>query len=147
MWKSVLTSRPRLTCRRSPRYCLLWPRCGSWEAVRVVDVGEEVGTVINEGAQIELKALDQALGHLFFKFQDVIGCDPIHVVPKVLCGQGSRVGGKQTGQSGLAVPVSEPQFGAGGHGTINGGQQQVLPSGQSLPAFAGQDGIQQGNQV
>src|ERR1039458_8927702 len=33
---SALTSRPRLTWRRSPRFCLLCPRCGSSAGVRVL---------------------------------------------------------------------------------------------------------------
>jgi len=31
-----------------------------------------------------LKPLDEALGDLFFAFQDVIGGDQIHMVPEVL---------------------------------------------------------------
>src|SRR5712692_9615635 len=29
-----------------------------------VDIGEEVGAVVNQGAEIELKSLDEPLGHL-----------------------------------------------------------------------------------
>ena len=34
-----------------------------------MDVGEEIGAVVDQGAQIELKALDKALGDLFFACQ------------------------------------------------------------------------------
>src|SRR6266700_2366850 len=36
-----------------------------------VDVGEEIGAVVDQGAEIELKTLDEALGHLFFRIR---GC-------------------------------------------------------------------------
>jgi len=37
-----------------------------------IDVGEEIGAVVNQGAEIQLKPLDEALGDLLFAFQDVI---------------------------------------------------------------------------
>ena len=38
-----------------------------------IDVGEEIGAVVDQGAEIELKPLDEALGDLFFEFEDMFG--------------------------------------------------------------------------
>src|SRR5208283_144978 len=45
-----------------------------------VDVGEEIGAVVDQGVEIELESLDEALGQLLFASEDVLGGDPIHVV-------------------------------------------------------------------
>src|SRR6266566_2138831 len=73
MWKSMLTSRPRLTCRRSPRFCLLWPRWGEFRRGAGVDVGEEIRTVVDQGPQVEVETLDQPLIHLLLKGSHVLG--------------------------------------------------------------------------
>jgi hypothetical protein len=49
-----------------------------------IDVGKEIGAVVDQGAEIQLKPLDEALGDLFFAFEDMVGSDRIHVVPEVL---------------------------------------------------------------
>ena len=49
-----------------------------------VDVGEEIGAIVDQGAEIELKPLDETLRQLSFEFEDVLGTDHIHVVPEVL---------------------------------------------------------------
>jgi hypothetical protein len=38
-----------------------------------IDVGEEIGAVVDQGAEIQLEPLDEALGDLFFAFEDVFG--------------------------------------------------------------------------
>ena len=40
--------------------------------------------VVDQGTEIKLKALDKALGDLFFAFEDMFGGDQIHMVPEVL---------------------------------------------------------------
>ena len=49
-----------------------------------IDVGEEIGAVVDEGVEIQLKALDQVPGNLFFAFEDMFRGDQIHMVPEVL---------------------------------------------------------------
>ena len=49
-----------------------------------IDEGEEIGAVVDQGAEIQLKALNEALGDLFLAFEDVFGSDQIHMVPEVL---------------------------------------------------------------
>jgi hypothetical protein len=94
-----------------------------------------------------LKPLDEALGDLFFAFEDVIGGDQIHMVPEALGGQRGRIGGQQTSQDRLAVPVSKVHFAGGGHRTIDGSQEQVLPEGDALVAFGRKDGIEQLDEI
>src|SRR2546422_1549824 len=91
-----------------------------------IDVGEEIGAVVDQSAEIQLKPLDEALGDLFFAFQDVFGGDPIHMVPEVLGGKRGRIGGQQTRQDRLPVPVGELQFAGGRNHAVDGGQEQVL---------------------
>ena len=62
-----------------------------------VDIGEEIGAVIDQGAEIQLKTFDEALGHLLFEFEDVLGGDQIHMVPKALGGKHRRVSGQEAG--------------------------------------------------
>jgi hypothetical protein len=112
-----------------------------------IDVGEEIGAVVDQGAEIQLKPLDEALGDLFFAFEDVIGGDQIHMVPEALGRQRGRIGGQQTSQDRLAVPVSKVHFAGGGNRTIDGSQEQVLPEGDALVAFGRKDGIEQLDEI
>ena len=75
-----------------------------------VDVSEEVGAVVDQGAQVELQALDQPPTDLLLAGGDVIGGDQIHVVPEVLGREPSRVGRQQAAQGRLAKPVGELQL-------------------------------------
>ncbi len=108
---------------------------------------KKLRAVVDERAKIRLKPLDEALGDLFFAFQDVFGSDQIHVVPEVLRGQRGRIGRQQASQDSLAVPVGELQFAGGGNGAIDGGQEQVLPDRESLAALGRKDGIEQLDQI
>lgn len=112
-----------------------------------VDGGEEIGAVVNQGAEIELKPLNEALGDLLFTGEDVFGGDQIHMVPEVLGRQSRRIGGQQAGQGGLPVPVVELQFTGGRDGAVDGGQQQILPEGEALVALGGENGIQQRDEI
>jgi hypothetical protein len=38
-----------------------------------IDVGEEISAVVDQGAEIQLKPLDEALGDLFLAFEDMFG--------------------------------------------------------------------------
>ncbi len=49
-----------------------------------VDVGEEIRAVVDQGAQVEVEALDQPLIHLLLKDGHVLGRDLVHMVPEVL---------------------------------------------------------------
>jgi hypothetical protein len=112
-----------------------------------INVGEEISAVVDQRAKIQLKPLDEALGDLFFAFQDVLGSDQIHMVPEVLRRQRGRVGRQQTSQDSLAVPVGELEFAGGGNGAVDGGEEQVLPDREALMAFGGKDGIEQLDQI
>ena len=46
--------------------------------------GAEISAVVDQGAEIQLKPLDEALSDLSFAFEDVFGGDQIHMVPEVL---------------------------------------------------------------
>src|ERR1035438_2936082 len=52
-----------------------------------VDVGEEVGAVVNQGTEIELKSSTSSASHLSLELQDLVGGDEVHVVPEVLGGE------------------------------------------------------------
>jgi len=112
-----------------------------------VDVGEEIGAVVDQGAEIQLKPLDEALGDLLFAFEDVFGGDQIHMVPEVLRRQRGRIGGQQASQDRLPVPVGELQFAGGGDRAVDGGQQQVPADGEALVAPGREDGIEQREQI
>src|SRR4029077_13066403 len=62
-----------------------------------VDVGEEVGAVVDQSAEIELKTLDEPLGHLAFELQNLVGGDEVHVVPEVLGGETGGIDREQAG--------------------------------------------------
>ena len=62
----------------------IMPALGKFGRGAGIDVGEEIGAVVDQGAEIQLKPLDEALGDLFFAFEDVFGGDQIHMVPEVL---------------------------------------------------------------
>ena len=94
-----------------------------------VDVGEEVGAVVNQGAEIELKSLDEPFGHLPLKLQDLVGADEVHVVPEVLGGQQGGFDRQQAGEDGTAVPVGQMHLTGRSDGAVKGGKQKVLVTG------------------
>src|SRR5260221_5543367 len=67
-----------------------------------VDIGEEVGAVVNQGAEIELKSLDEPFGHLPLELQDLVRGDEVHVVPEVLGGEQGGIDRQQAGEDGAA---------------------------------------------
>ena len=66
----------------------------------------------------------------------------IEVIPKGLAGELRCGGGNQTGEGGLSIPVGQLAFAGGVDGPVDGGQEQILPDGESLLAF-GQMAIQE----
>jgi hypothetical protein len=86
MWKSALTSRPRLDLAQIAALLLIMPALRKFGRGAGVDVAEEVSAVVGQGAEIQLKSLDEALGDLLFACEDVFGSDQIHMVPEVLRG-------------------------------------------------------------
>ena len=105
-----------------------------------VDVGEEICAVVDQGPQVELQALDQLLAHLLLKGSNVVGRDPVHMVPEVLRGKPGRVGRQQAGERRLAIPVGELQLAGGSHDAVDGGQHHVLAAGETLLATLGREG-------
>src|SRR5260370_30668292 len=93
---------------------------------RCIDVGEEVGAIVDQGAEIELKSLYEPLRHVTLELQDVVGGDEIHVVPEVLGGEQRRIGREQAGEDGVAIPVGQMHLAAGSYGAVEGGEQKVL---------------------
>ena len=87
-----------------------------------VDVGEEIGAVVNQAAEIELEALAETSGHLLFKQPDVVLGDAVHMIPEVLRGQPSGIGGEETGEGGLPIPIGKVEFAGGGDSAIDGGE-------------------------
>jgi len=69
------------------------------------------------------------------------------VIPEVLRGQPCGIGGEQTSESGLPIPIGELEFAGGGDGAIDGGEQEVLAAGESLVALEGKNRIQQGDEI
>ena len=72
---------------------LIMPALRQFSGGAGIDVGEEISAVVDQGAEIQVKTLDEALGNLLFAFQDVLGGDQIHMVPEVLGRQRGRVDG------------------------------------------------------
>jgi hypothetical protein len=115
-------------------------------AVGGVDVAEEIGAVINQGAQIDLKVLHEAVGQGLFDRLDVGFLDPIHVIPEGLAGEQVGGGRKQAGEDGLLVPMGQLGLAGGTGGPIETGQEQVLADGQALIPL-GKPGVDQVDQV
>lgn len=111
-----------------------------------VDVGEEVGAVINQGAEIELKSLDEPLSHLPLELQDLVGGDEIHVVPEVLGGKQGGIDREQAGKDGVAVPVGQVHLAGGSDGAVDCGEQKVVATGQALVTFR-EEGIEQRDEI
>src|SRR6266540_118478 len=84
-----------------------------------VNVGEEVRPVINQGAQIELKVLDQALGELLFDGLNVLFLHAVHVIPEGLAGELGGAGWEQASEDGLAVPMSQLGLARGTGGAVD----------------------------
>src|SRR6516164_1149594 len=125
---------------------LVMAALGQWGRGAGMDVGEEVGAVVNQGAEIQLKSLDEPLGHLPLEFQDLIGGDEVHVVPKVLGGEQRGIDGQQAGEDGAAVPVGQLHLTGGSEGAIECGEQKVLAAGYALVAL-GEQGVEQGDEI
>src|SRR5712692_501247 len=94
-----------------------------------VDIGEEVGAVVNQCAEIELKSLDEPLGHLSLEFQDLVGGDEVHVVPEVLGGEQGGIDGDQAGGEGAAVRIGQVHLTGRSDCAVKGGEQKVLATG------------------
>ena len=77
-----------------------------------------------------MEALDEALSHLPFELLDLVGSDPIHVIPEALGGKPCRIGREQTGEGGLTIPIGKLEFAGRTDGAIDGGKQKVLAGGQ-----------------
>src|ERR1022692_1922359 len=90
-----------------------------------VDVGEEVGAVVNQGTEIELKSLDEPFGHLSLELQDLVGGDEVHVVPEVLGGEQRGIYWQQVGEDGAAVPVGQVHLTGRRDGAVEGGDQSA----------------------
>ena len=54
---------------------LIVPALRQFGGISGVDVGEEIGAIVHQGAEIELKPLDEVLGDLLFTVEDVFGGD------------------------------------------------------------------------
>src|SRR2546422_1764098 len=92
-----------------------------------VDVGEEVGTVVNQSAEIELKSLDEPLSHLALELQDLVGGDEIHVIPEVLGGEQGGVDREQAGKNAVGGPKAPRGLGWGGErGGVGGGAEGTV---------------------
>src|SRR5712692_9470338 len=100
-----------------------------------VDVGEEVGAVINQGAEIELKSLEEPLGHLPLELQDLVGGDEVHMVPEVLGGEQRGIDREQAGEDGVAVPIGQVHLAGRSDSAVEGGQQKVPATGEDLVSF------------
>ena len=94
-----------------------------------VDVGEEVGAIVDQGAEIELESLDEPLSQLPLGLQDLVGGNEIHVVPEVLGGEQCGIDREQAGEDGAAVPVSQVHLTGRSDGAVEGGEQKVLATG------------------
>jgi hypothetical protein len=125
-----------LTWRKSPALLLVVTAGGQSRGIAGVDIGEEVGPVVNQGAQIEFKIADEPLGELGFDGLDILLGNPVHVIPEGLAGELSGRSGEQAGQDGFAVPMRQLGFAGGGSGAVEGGQEHILAYGQALVALS-----------
>src|SRR6266545_4555491 len=84
-----------------------------------VNVGEEVRPVINQGAQIELKVLNQALRKLLFNGLNVLFLHTIHVIPEGLAGELGGAGWEQASEDELTVPMNQLSLARGTSGAVD----------------------------
>jgi hypothetical protein len=94
-----------------------------------VDVGEEVGAVVDQSTEIELKPFDEPLGHLPLELEDLVGSDEIHVIPEILGGQQRGIDREQAGENGATVPVGQVNLTGGSDSAVEGGEEKVLATG------------------
>ena len=100
-----------------------------------VDEGEEIGAVIDQGAQGQAQLLDEPLGERLLDGADVRLADLVHVVPEGLAGELVGGGGQQARQDGVVVPMGQLGLAGGVGGAVDGGQQQVLADREALVAL------------
>src|SRR5260221_9725455 len=111
-----------------------------------VNIAEEICPIINQGAQIDFKMLDQSLGQLVLDGLDVLFFDAIHVVPESLAGELSPAGWEEAGADGLAVPMSPLSLAGGTGGAMDRRPEQILSDRETMVAF-GKLSVHQSDQV
>ncbi len=99
---------PQVDLAQVAAFLLVVAAGGQGGRIAGVDIGEEIGAVIDERAQVELQIAHQAFGEL-------VGG-----------------GGQQAGKDALAMPSGQLGLAAGSDGTVERGQQEILPDRQAL---------------
>jgi hypothetical protein len=102
-----------------------------------IDVGVEVGGIIEERLQVEAVVFDQAAAEGFFDALQDSGIEVIEVVPEALAGQVLDGDGEQAWQDGALIPVRQACLGTGTQGAAESGKQQVVGYGVTLSPFGG----------
>src|SRR5207253_10541327 len=97
-----------------------------------VDVGEEVGGVVDQGGGVDAPIAHQHLRDFLLDRLDGFEREFSHVVEKALAAQLRGLGGEQSIEDGAGVPVSQLELRSGRQAAVENGQQGVLPYGESL---------------
>ena len=100
-----------------------------------VDVGEEVGGVVDQGGGVDAPIAHQHLRDFLLDGLDGFERKFSHVVEKALAAQLRGIGGEQSIENGPRVPVGQLRLGCGSQAAVENGQQGVLPYGESLVSF------------
>ena len=105
--------------------------------VEGVDVGEEVGGVEQQPAQVEVELADHGGDEVALDGGDGVQREAVHVLPEALAGQLAGLQAEQAGQHGAGEPVGEAGLGAGGEAAVEGGDEQVGADGRAGAALGG----------
>ena len=105
--------------------------------VEGVDVGEEVGGVEQDTAQVDAEHAGHAGDDIALDGGDGVGGDALEVFPEALGGELGGGQGEQAGEGGGVVPVGEGGLGAGGEAAVEDGGEQAGADGGSGAAFGG----------
>src|SRR5438034_1130556 len=100
-----------------------------------VDVGEEVGGVVDQGGGVDAPIAHQHLRDFLLDGLDGFERKFSHVVEKALAAQLRGIGGEQSIENRPRVPVGQLRLGCGSQAAVENGQQGVLPYGESLGSF------------
>ena len=105
--------------------------------VEGVDVGEEVGGVEEQAAEVQVEGARHAADEVAFDGGDGGGPDALEVFPEALGGELRGGQGEQAGEGGIAVPVGEGGLGAGRQAAVEDGGEQAAAEGGAGAALGG----------
>ena len=94
--------------------------------------GVEVGRIVEEGAQVDVKLLDEATGQILLDRGEGPFVQVLHMIPKALTAQCGSTQREQPAKNSAAVPGGEFAFAGGRNSPVDRRQEDILADRRSL---------------